>query len=103
MAGLSARIELSEDEITVLRKWVRDSTTQQRHVDRARIILLCHEGLSVRAIAARLNTRPARVSKWRQRFAKLRMNAFDDAPRTGKPHTYAAEMEKRVLKLLDQA
>jgi transposase len=56
----------------------------------------------VRSIAAQLRTRPARVSKWRQRFAKLRMNAFADLPRPGKPHTYTAATEERVLTQLDQ-
>jgi transposase len=53
-------------------------------------------------IAKELNTRPARVSKWRQRFAIGRLNALSDAARPGKPHTYNEETERRLLRLLDQ-
>jgi transposase len=69
---------------------------------RARILLFSHEGLTVETIAKRLGTRPARVSKWRQRFAKDRLAALSDAPRPGKPQKYTADTEKRILALLDQ-
>ena len=71
-------------------------------IERARIILLSHEGLTVEKIAERLHTRTARVSKWRQRFAESRLNGLSDAPRPGKPATYDEETERRVLRLLDQ-
>jgi transposase len=85
MAGKPAQIQLSEQEEAVLREWTRKGTAEQRSVDRARIILLSHEGLTVEKIAERLHTRPARVSKWRQRFMLDRLNALADAPRSGKP------------------
>jgi transposase len=102
MARSDARIQLTEQEAATLREWTRKGTAEQRYVDRGRIILLSHDGRTVRSIAAQLHTRPARVSKWQRRFTKLRMNAFSDAPRSGKPHTYTAATEKRVLTLLDQ-
>jgi transposase len=102
MAHGIAHIRLTEQEEASLREWTRKSTTEQRFADRARIILLSHEGLTVEAIAERLHTRPARVSKWRQRFAKDRLNALSDAPRAGKPHKYSEHTEKRVLSLLDK-
>ena len=102
MAGTPAHIKLTEAEETALREWCRKGTTEQRTVERARIILLSHEGLTVETIAKRLGTRPARVSKWRQRFAKDRLGALADAPRPGKPQKYTADTEKRVLALLDQ-
>jgi transposase len=71
-------------------------------VERAQIILLAHEGLSVEKIAARLHTRTARVSKWRQRFAAGRLNGLGDAARPGKPATYGEQTERRVLRLLDE-
>jgi transposase len=81
----------------------RKGTGEQRLADRARIVLLSHEGMSVEKIAEQLHTRPARVSKWRQRFAGGRLNGLSDAARPGKPHTYTEETERRVLRLLDQA
>jgi transposase len=41
------------------------------------------------------------VSKWRQRFAKARLDGLQDAPRSGKPKTYDDKTEKRMLALLD--
>src|SRR5262249_52447745 len=102
MARPDTRIQLTEQEAATLREWTRKGTAEPRYVDRARIILLSHEGRSVRSIATQLRTSPARVSKWRQRFAKLRLNALSDAPRAGKPRTYSAATEKRVLTLLEE-
>ena len=102
MAGTPAHIKLTEAEETTLREWCRKGTSEQRTVERARIILLSHEGLTVETIAKRLGTRPARVSKWRQRFDKDRLGALSDAPRPGKPQKYTADTEKRVLALLDE-
>jgi transposase len=102
MARPPARIQLSEEEESVLRGWTRKGSGEQRLADRARIVLLSHEGVTVEKIAEQLHTRPARISKWRQRFAEGRLNALSDAARPGKPHTYTEETEQRVLRLLDQ-
>jgi len=102
MARCPAQIHLTADEEETLRKWTRQSTAEQRLVERARVILLSHEGLTVEKIAERLNTRPARVSKWRQRFAQNRLAGLSDAPRSGKPLKYSEQTEKRVLALLDE-
>ena len=102
MARPVARIQLSVEEESTLREWTRRGTSEQRVVERARIILLSHEGLSVEKIAERLQTRTARVSKWRQRFVEGRLNALGDASRPGKPRTYSDDTERRILQLLDQ-
>lgn len=102
MARPAARIQLSGEEESILREWTRKGTGEHRMIERARIILLSHEGLTVEKIAERLHTRTARVSKWRQRFAESRLNGLSDAPRPGKPATYDEETERRVLRLLDQ-
>jgi len=103
MARTPARIQLTSEEEAILRQWLRQGTSEQRMVERAKVILLSHEGLTVEKIAERLTTRPARVSKWRQRFALSRMAGLSDAPRSGKPNKYTEATEKRVLKMLDQA
>ena len=95
-------IQLSPEEESILRGWTRKGTGEQRLADRARIVLLSHEGMTVEKVAEQLQTRPARVSKWRQRFVEGRLNALSDAARPGKPHTYTEETERRVLRLLDQ-
>jgi len=102
MSRVPARIVLTAEEENTLREWTRRGTTEQRLVDRARIILMSHEGLTVEKIAERLDTRPARVSKWRQRFAELRLAALSDAPRSGKPSVYDEDTERRILRQLDE-
>lgn len=102
MARSHALIVLSTEGESTLRSWARKGKAEQRVAERARIILLSNQGVSVDKIAERLHTRPARISKWRQRFVVGRLQALSDAERAGKPRTYSDETEKRVLKLLDQ-
>jgi len=49
-----------------------------------------------------LKTRPARVSKWRQRFGGRRLAGLRDADRKGRPAHYDKATEKRVLTMLDE-
>jgi transposase len=102
MGRSPAQVRLTAEEEATLRGWTRKGTSEQRLVERAKIILLSHEGVTVEGIASQLGTRPARVSKWRQRFAQNRLSALSDAPRPGKPRTYDGKTETRVLSLLDQ-
>lgn len=97
-----APIELTPEEEATLTAWTRKATAEQRLVERARIILLLHQGLTTVEIARRLETRTARVSKWRQRFAQDRLQGLADAPRSGKPVQYGEATERRVLALLDE-
>src|SRR5579862_7457601 len=99
MSRSPAQVRLTPEEEATLRGWTRKGSTEQRLVERAKIILLSHEGVTVEKIAEQLDTRPARVSKWRQRFAKDRLSALSDAPRSGKPRTYNDRTEGRVLAL----
>ncbi len=102
MSRLAAVITLKPEEESTLNQWLRAGTTEDRISERARIILWASQGQSTTEIARRLETRPARVSKWRQRFARQRLKGLQDAPRSGKPPRYDAETEKRVLAQLDQ-
>jgi transposase len=97
-----AVIRLTDEEAIQLRDWARRGKTERRLVERARIILLANDGQTNEQIAVELKTRTARVSKWRQRFGKDRLEGLGDAPRPGKPARYDADTEKRVLDLLDQ-
>ena len=94
-------IALTDQERDVLSRWAGAGAEEHRLVERARVILLADEGISTREIARRLHTRPARVSKWRQRFARGRLEGLSDAPRPGKPKIYDPATEKRILSLLD--
>ena len=97
-----AIIRLTDDERETLQQWARRGKSEHRVVERAKIILLAHQGRTNQQIADALKTRTARVSKWRQRFGATRLAGLSDAARSGKPAIYDASTEKRVLALLDE-
>ena len=101
MAKKATLVLLSADEKQTLQRWRRAQKTEQRVAERVRIILWAAQGRSNLEIAAELGTRPARVSKWRTRFARQRLAGLADQARPGKPRQYDAETEKRILKKLD--
>jgi transposase len=103
MSRQAAVITLSPEEEHALRQWVRSGTTEHRLSERAQMVLLASQGQTTLQIADVLRTRPARVSKWRQRFARQRLPGLEDRVRSGKPPRYNLETEKRVLEKLDQA
>jgi transposase len=102
MARPAAIIQLTPEEERTLKQHLRSGTTEQRLVERARVILLASQGQSTEEIAQALETRAARVSKWRQRFAKDRLAGLNDAARSGKPRQYSESTERRILAQLDQ-
>ncbi len=100
--GKATPITLSAEEKETLLSWVRSGKTERRMSERAEIILTASEGQSNLEIAKRLSTRPARISKWRTRFSKNGLSELTDAPRAGKPVTYDANTEKRILAQLEE-
>jgi transposase len=98
----NATIRLTEDEKKTLQQWTRRGKSEQRLVERSRIVLLAGEGWTNQQIAEELDTRTARVSKWRQRFVAGRLAGLGDAARSGTPAVYDAATEKRILNLLDE-
>jgi len=65
------------------------------------MILAAGDGKTNKEIAAGVGTRPARVSKWRIRFARQGIKGLKDAPRTGAPRRYDRQTELRILAVLD--
>jgi transposase len=95
-------IVVSAEERTALETWLRAPTTEQRLVERARIVLLAADGWASRAIAREVGCARGVVSRWRMRFARDRLAGLADAPRSGKPKTYGADAGRRILALLDR-
>ena len=109
-------IELSARQHEALTRLVRQPTTEQRVVARARIILAAAEGGQNKEIAERLRVDPDTVSKWRGRWARapeqLTAAAEDaqasalsrcivellvDAPRSGRPGDFTAEQIVQII------
>ncbi len=96
-------IKLEPEQKDFLESWIRSATTEQRLVFRSKIIMAANDGMGTNAIARELGTRPATVTKWRTRFARLGVDGLRDAPRPGQRRRYLPEDGKRVLRMLDQS
>ena len=81
-------IELSDEERGELEGIAGRLTAPFRTVQRARIVLYAAQGLSNVEIAARLDTVPEVVAKWRRRFRLTRLEGLDDKPRAGRPRRF---------------
>ncbi|MHB1550769.1 MAG: IS630 family transposase [Vulcanimicrobiaceae bacterium] len=103
MSRIAPSIDLAPDERRALQKLVRSPSVEHRLVERARIVLLADQHYSNQQIAQTLQTREARVCKWRSRFARDRINGLRDDPRAGKPPKYDRSTEQRILAKLDEA
>ena len=98
----AAEVALTDEQRATLRGWLGAGKTERRMAFRAGVILAIAEGLSNKAVAERVGTRPATVSKWRGRVAQEGVSGLRDAPRSGKPRQYQGEHERRVLAALDE-
>jgi transposase len=66
--------------------------------------LAAAEGLNNTKIAERLEIRHVTVRKWRNRFAKDRLDGLLDVPRVGRPRTIGdAKVEEVIVKTLESA
>lgn len=102
MSRTAARITCNEADRQILEARATSRTEAKQTVDRARMILGCAAGESVRAIAEQCQTRPNTVIKWRQRFAEHGLRGLADAPRPGAKPVYDQGFRNRVLATLEQ-
>ena len=77
-------LELDSDQRQELEALVRASTTPQRSVQRARIVLAYAEGCSQAEVARRVGVRRRIVTKWCGRFRKLGLAGLADAAGRGR-------------------
>ena len=94
-----AVLEVSDAEQRVLRGFANRRKTEQRLALRARIVLLCAEGVSNMEVAHRLDTTRSTVGKWRNRFVERRLDGLYDDPRPGAPRTVSDERVDEVIRL----
>ena len=96
-------IALTPAEEGKLRTIAARRKSQQQESLRARIILLCAEGLPNQEIAQRERVTPATVGKWRRRFAEERLEALVDLPRSGAPRKISDEkVDEIITKTLEE-
>lgn len=102
MSRPAALVTLTSEERRELEERVRGGKTEQRLALRARIVLAAAHGEGSLSIAERERLRPATVSKWRGRFARLRMAGLFDKQGRGRKPRYNKATERRVLAQLDE-
>jgi hypothetical protein len=68
MSTRAQRLRLSPAAKRLLMRWVQSGLTPQRVALRARIVLLCAEGISEREVARRVEVHRHTVALWRARF-----------------------------------
>jgi transposase len=92
-----AEMNMSEEEQSTLRSWVRRAKSGQALALRSRIALRCAEGHSNTEVAEELGIRKQTVGKWRQRFVDRRLDGLLDEPRPGAPRKVSDEQIERAL------
>ena len=70
-------------------------------VQRARLILGCLSGDSIKSIAARLSTSPSTVIRWKNRFFENGLAGLSDYQRSGRPPKYKEGFKQAVLRKLE--
>jgi len=85
-------IELSADDRRSLESIVKARTSEIRHIERVRIVLLASEGKTNLEIADELAVGRYKVSRWRQRFSENGLQGLlKDAPGRGRQPLYTKE------------
>ncbi|MDH5237935.1 MAG: helix-turn-helix domain-containing protein [Acidimicrobiia bacterium] len=89
---------MSAAERRQLESWARRHSSAQSLALRCRIILACADAeLSRQQIADRVGCNPATVTKWRNRFARERLDGLVDEPRPGAARTISDEVVEAVV------
>lgn len=83
------QIVLTHEQRRALEQTARTQTAAHRDVVRAKIVLLAAEGRDNTDIAARLDTSPQTVHRWRKRFYDQGLDGLEDRSRTGRPPVFS--------------
>ena len=86
---------LDQEERGELKRRASAYTGPYWRVVRAKIVLLSAQGLANVEIAARLDTSPQVVYRWRKRFFEHRLKGLEDLPRSGRPRVFSPLGERR--------
>jgi len=93
------KIILTDEEEQELLTWSRSQKMDFRYVLRSKIILMSAEKKKYKRIMRELKISKPVISKWKSRFAEMRLEGLKDAPRSGKPPIYTEKDSARVIHL----
>jgi transposase len=96
-------IVLDDKTRAELERRVRATTTAQRDVRRALIILLAADGVPSRQISERVDMHESHVAMWRQRFRAEGLAGLVDRPRPGPPPRYGHDDVLKIAALATTA
>ena len=90
---------LTEQERDSLVKASRRRSAGNQDVVRAKVILLCADGLANRDVAHRTGLSEHTVGTWRKRFLETRMAGLIDLPRSGRPRSIGDEKVAEIIRM----
>src|SRR5260370_33704916 len=102
MIPKAVKVRLRPAERAVLEARLRASTTEQRQVFRARIVLLAADGRSTRSLAREVGTMPRTVSGWRAPFAHEGLAGLEEKVRPRPAAQYGAHAGRRGRARVDE-
>ena len=97
--GKRISIILAPEEERTLTMWANAGKTEQRMVQRAKVILLSAKGYRLPEISLRSGLSRQNCSRWRERFLKERVDGLKDEERSGRPRVISPEKRLAVTKL----
>lgn len=92
-----AELVVTDSQRVELERLARRSRTNRWVALRAKIVLVCAEGASNTAVAAKLRVTPATVGDWRQRFVDRGVDGLFDEPRPGAARTITDDDVEAIL------
>jgi transposase len=92
--GLGVLSPAEKEKLTLIASRPKSN---QRDAQRARIILGASEGLTNTEIARRERVSLPTVGKWRSRYAREKIEALADAPRSGAPRSIGDKKVEEIL------
>ncbi len=102
MSRPSRPITVSPAQREELERWLRRRTTAAALSLRARIVVLCADGVESSDVAQRVGVTTQTVSKWRRRFAERGCDGLLDEPRPGAPRKIKdADVEGLLVRTLE--
>src|ERR1700760_4101589 len=93
----AAEVVLSDEGREQLESWARRRSSAQALASRSRIVLAAAEGLKNTEIAGRFGVEHGTVRKWRNGFARERLDGLLDEPRVGRPRSISDAKVEEVI------
>lgn len=100
MSRKAKPIVCSKSDILQLQSLMED-TSSKRIAKRARMVLMCIDGMQVKDIAIELHERPNTVIFWRNRFVNEGISSLRNLPRGCQKIKYGDPFKQKLLQKLD--